>query len=99
MDPAAEHVEQWARVRALLGEALELDAPAQLRFVDSIEDPVLRAEVKSYLAWVPAADDPLDQQQPWGAAGIPVNPLPGTLKEGSRLATSWRKNAAVSSVF
>jgi eukaryotic-like serine/threonine-protein kinase len=86
MDPAAEHVEQWARVRALLGEALELDAPAQLRFVDSIEDPVLRAEVKSYLAWVPAADDPLDQQQPWGAAGIPVNPLPGTLKEGSRLA-------------
>jgi hypothetical protein len=35
--------EQWARVRTLLGEALELDAPAQLRFLDVIEDPVLRA--------------------------------------------------------
>ena len=81
MDPAAE---QWARVRTLLGEALELDAPAQVLFVDAIEDPILRAEVQAYLAWLPADgedDDPLDHL-PWAFPHVPL-----TVKEGSRLGS------------
>ncbi|MDQ1469934.1 MAG: eukaryotic-like serine/threonine-protein kinase, partial [Bryobacterales bacterium] len=82
MDPAAE---QWARVRALLAEALELEAPARLRFSDAIEDPLLRVEVKAYLAWAaeggPQADDPLEHH-PWNTAA-----LPAVIKEGSRLAS------------
>jgi tetratricopeptide (TPR) repeat protein len=77
MDPAAE---RWACVRKLLSEALQLDAPAQLRFLDAMEDPALRAEVQSYLAWVPQGDDPLDRQ-PYSAA-----PAAAPLKAGSRLA-------------
>src|SRR5664279_870393 len=77
MDPAAE---RWACVRELLSEALQLDAPAQLRFLDAMEDPALRAEVQSYLAWVPQGDDPLDRQ-PYSAA-----PAAAPLKAGSRLA-------------
>jgi hypothetical protein len=66
----AAAAEQWAQVRTLLGEALELDPPDQLRFVDAIEDPVLRAEVQACLTWIPAGDaggnenDPLEHQ-PW----------------------------------
>jgi tetratricopeptide (TPR) repeat protein/predicted Ser/Thr protein kinase len=82
MDPAAE---QWARVRALLAEALELEAPARLHFTDAIEDPLLRVEVKAYLAWAPDGGphthDPLEHH-PWITAG-----LPATLTEGSRLAS------------
>ncbi|MCU1238367.1 MAG: pknD [Candidatus Solibacter sp.] len=80
MDRAAE---RWATVRALLGEALEFDAAAQPRYLETIEDATLREEVRAYLAWVPAGPDPLDQQ-PWGAAIIPAG-----VAEGSRV-TNYR---------
>jgi len=79
MEAAAEH---WGRVRDLLGEALELAGPAQLHFLDTIEDCALRTEVKAYLAYGPldgAGQDPLESQ-PWG--GIVRVPV----QEGSRLA-------------
>ncbi|MCU1238048.1 MAG: hypothetical protein JWP63_6015 [Candidatus Solibacter sp.] len=59
MLPAAE---RWACVRELLGQALELDPPAQRIFLDSIEDSLLRDEVKSYLAWLPPEADAFEQE-------------------------------------
>jgi tetratricopeptide (TPR) repeat protein/tRNA A-37 threonylcarbamoyl transferase component Bud32 len=79
MRPAAE---QWGRVRALLGEALELAPPAQLQFLHTIEDADLRAEVEAYLAWAPRdgeQEDPLENQS-WESV------KPAVLHEGSRLA-------------